>query len=126
MAAPQCARAIADFQHPVAESVGAHAGNPVEIFAAEGAFGRAAVRPRPGQDFEKAGSARKIVGHRSGSWLTRGGSRGQGPCGRGGEAIGQPRHVGRMAVRAGPAARPTEYTQRSEESPRGEEWLLRV
>src|SRR3546814_14827273 len=43
MAAPQGAGTTPNGDHPVAEGIGTHAGNPVEIFAAEGAFGGAVM-----------------------------------------------------------------------------------
>src|SRR3546814_16190295 len=63
MAAPQGAGTTPNGDHPVAEGIGTHAGNPVEIFAAEGAFGGAVMGPRPGQDFEQAGPVRKFQVH---------------------------------------------------------------
>src|SRR3546814_4758296 len=63
MAAPQGAGTTPNGDHPVAEGIGTHAGNPVEIFAAEGAFGGAVMGPRPGQDFEQAGPARQFIVH---------------------------------------------------------------
>lgn len=61
--------------------------------------------PCPGQDFEEAGAACKVMGHGSGSCLARDGHRGHGRRDGGGEAIGPAWRFGRIAVRASAGAR---------------------